>query len=87
MVMVLPVAEVVSQPLQLSIVATAPIVIPDGTPAICTVWLAGCAPPTACAKVTLVGVALTLADATTSVTGIVCAGTLAVEVDTVIEPL
>lgn len=83
----MPDAEAVSQPLPFSIVATAPIVVPDGTPAICTVWLAGCPPPTACAKVTLAGVAVTLADATVSVTGIICAGTFAAVLDTVIEPL
>ncbi len=87
MVMVLPDADAVSQPLPFSMVATAPMVMPDGTPVISTVWLAGGAPPKACAKVILVGAAVTLADATTRVTGIICAGTLAAVLDTVIEPL
>jgi len=85
--MVFPAAEVVSQPLPFSIVATAPMVMPAGTPAMATVWLAGGAPPTACAKVTLAGVAVTLAEARMSVTGMICAGTFATVLDTVIEPL
>ena len=83
----MPAAEAVSQPLPFSIVATTPIVVPDGTPAICTVWLAGCEPPSACAKLRLPGVGVTIEDATVRVTGIVCAGMLGAELDTVMEPL
>ena len=83
----MPDAEVVSQPLPFSIVATAPMVVPAGTPASCTVWLGGCAPPRVCAKVRLPGVGVTIEDATVNVTGNVCAGTLGAELDTVMEPL
>src|SRR5438105_12501841 len=83
----LAVADAVSHAVPFNMVATAPIVVPEGTPAIWTVWVGGCPPPRVWPNVRLLGVAPTVEDAITRVTGIVCAGTFATEVETVIEPV
>lgn len=80
-----PEAFAVSHPDPLSNVAIAPMVVPLGTPPICTDWLGGAVAPAACVNVRLGTLVVAVEAKTLRVTGIVCDGAPAV--DTRMEPV
>jgi hypothetical protein len=86
-VTVFPETAEVSQFEPLSTVATAPMVVPLGTPAIWKDCESGAAPPAACVNVRLDWLAVAVDATTVRVTAIVCAGTFAVLLDTIIDPV